>query len=106
MEAMPRWFPLSLQSVSEGMGRLSPSIILIGGDWNHEFSIFPLIYGMSSFPLTFIFFKMGTLHHQPVLYSKRFHHPLQDGAPPVMWMLVYKPWNNPHELVTSSLYLP
>ena len=24
--------------------------------------------------------------------------------PPVMWTLVYKPWNNHHE--TSSLYLP
>ena len=21
---------------------------------------------------------------------------LQDGAPQWMWMLVYKPWNNPH----------
>ena len=29
--------------------------------------IFHFIYGMSSFRLTFIFFKMGTLHHQPEL---------------------------------------
>jgi uncharacterized membrane protein YccF (DUF307 family) len=36
------------------------------GWWFGTFFMFHFIYGMSSFPLTFICFKMGTLHHQPV----------------------------------------
>jgi hypothetical protein len=31
-------------------------VILVGGDWNMAL-IFHFIYGMSSFPLTFIFFR-------------------------------------------------
>ena len=44
-----------------------PDSWLIGG-FKHDWIIFHFIYGMSSFPLTSrpSFFKMGTLHHQPV----------------------------------------
>ena len=39
------------------------------GWWFQTFGLCSIIYGMSSFPLTVIFFKMGTLHHQPVIIT-------------------------------------
>ena len=44
--------------------------------WFQTFVIFHFIDGMPSFPLTFTpsFFKMGTLHHQPVLFFPLLSH--------------------------------
>ena len=45
------------------------------GWWFQTFGLFSIIYGMSSFPLTVIFFKMGTLHQFAPPTSHNHHRP-------------------------------
>ena len=73
-------------------------IWLVGGFKHFLFSI---IYGMSSFPLTSIFFKMGTLHHQPGwLYESQWLTPM------VRMLCIYDAfWQQAYRYLKSSKVL-